>query len=256
MRDIRLRPMLPAVRRRGASAVHQLRVRARRRLPFKPLLRGRVGRRPVPVSRVYGFDRGTPIDRYYIADFLQRFSSFPGYAEGTMQGRVLEIGGRDYADQYARGAQIDVLHENAANPEATLVGDLTVPGTLPAGAFDCIICTQTLPVIWDVPAALRTMHEGLKPGGVLLATMPGITRALLPDRDNWGDWWRFTAPSARRLFAEVFGEQGVHVEVYGNLLTATLFLHGYAAEELTRGELELRDPEFEVTIAVRATKAA
>jgi SAM-dependent methyltransferase len=225
-------------------------------MPFKALLRGRVGRRPVPVSRVYGFDRGTPIDRYYIEDFLGRFASFPGYAHGTMQGRVLEIGGRDYADRYAPGAQVDVLHENAANPEATLVGDLTVPGTLPADTFDCVICTQTLPVIWDVPAALRTMHAGLKPGGVLLATMPGITRALLPDRDHWGDWWRFTAGSARRLFAEVFGEDGVHVEVYGNLLTATCFLHGYAAEELTRAELELRDPEFEVTIAVRATKAA
>src|SRR4051812_43594821 len=97
---IRLRPMLPGVRRRGASAVHQL----RKRMPLKALRRRNVGRRPVPVSRAYGFDRGTPVDRYYIADFLQRFAGFPGYAQGTMQGRVLEIGGRDYADQYAHGA--------------------------------------------------------------------------------------------------------------------------------------------------------
>lgn len=217
-----------------------------------------VGRSAVPVSTEYGFDRGTPVDRYYIDAFLQRFATFSGYAPGSIGGRVLEIGGRDYADRFAdpASATVDVLHENAENPEATIVGDLADPSALPPDTYDCIICTQTLPVIWDVPAALRTMHTGLKPGGAVFITVPGITASLRPDRDAWGDWWRFTAGSMRRLCEEAFPGGRVEVESYGNLLSATLFLHGYAAEELARHELDLRDPDYEVTIAVRAVKAA
>lgn len=213
----------------------------------------------VPVS-TWGFDRGTPVDRYYIDRFLSRFAGVHGYATGAITGRVLEIGGREYADRYGTATPgkpltIDVLHENEANPEATVVGDLTQPGTLPDGTFDCIICTQTLPVVWDVPAALAAMHRALAPGGVLFVTVPGITRALTPDRDHWGDWWRFTSSSMRRLVNEAFPSGRVEVESYGNLRSASMFLYGHAAEELGWEELELRDPNYEVTIAVRAFKA-
>ena len=214
------------------------------------------------MSREWGFDRGTPVDRYYVEAFLARFAAFESYTTGSIGGRILEVGGREYADRFggsAAGAQgratVDVLHENAANPEATVVGDLTDPATLAADTYDCIICTQVLPVVWDVPAAIHSMHRALKPGGVAFITVPGITKALTPDRDHWGDWWRFTASSARRLIAQVFEDGRVDVETYGNLLSATLFLHGYAAEELAPAELDLRDPDYEVTIAVRAIKA-
>lgn len=218
-----------------------------------------MGYRAVPVSRVYGFDRGLPVDRHYIEDFLARFAPVAGYAAGSIGGRVLEIGGREYADRFltgdaARPPQVDVFHADASNPEATIVGDLTDPGALPEETYDCIICTQTLQVIWDVPAALATMHRALRPGGWLLATMPGISAAMTPDRDHWGDWWRFTSGSARRLAEEAFPGGVVHVEAYGNLLAATCFLHGLATDELTAAELELRDPLYEVIVAVRAQK--
>lgn len=226
-------------------------------------LRLGVGRRTTPVSREWGFDRGVPVDRYYIERFLERFAAADSYTAGAISGRILEIGGRTYADRFrpragdpAARTQVDVLHENDANPEATIVGDLTDPATLPPDTFDCIICTQVLPVIWDAPGALRSMHAALRPGGILLATMPGITKALTPDRDNWGDWWRFTSLSARRLTEAAFPGGDVRVDVYGNLLTATMFLHGFAAEELTATELDLHDPDYEVVIAVHARKAA
>ncbi|UUY02948.1 class I SAM-dependent methyltransferase [Svornostia abyssi] len=148
-----------------------------------------------------------------------------------------------------------MLHENAANPDATIVGDLTDPSTLPAETFDCIICTQTLPVIWDVRSALASLHAALRPGGVLLVTVPGITRALTPDRDHWGDWWRFTSSSLRRLAADAFPGGDIEVVSYGNLLTATLFLQGFAAHEVAPRELDLHDPDFEVIVALRARRA-
>lgn len=218
-----------------------------------------LGYRSVPVSRAYGFDRGLPVDRHYIEDFLARFSPVSGYAGGTIAGRVLEVGGREYADRFVtpgRGAppQIDVLHADDANPEATIVGDLADPGVLPADTYDCILCTQTLQVIWDVPAALANLHRALTPGGTLLVTVPGITAAVIPDRDQWGDWWRFTSSSMRRLAQDAFPGGTVHVEAYGNLLAATCFLGGLATEELSPAEMELRDPAYEVIVAVRATK--
>jgi SAM-dependent methyltransferase len=220
-------------------------------------------RRLTPISSVYGFDRGLPLDRYYIETFLARFGPQPGYSAGLIQGRVLEIGGREYVDRFGipadfpapgRVHRVDVLHASRDNPAATLVGSLTDQNCLPPDAFDCIICTQTLHVIFDTRAVLRTLHRGLKPTGALLLTVPGITRACVPDRDAWGDWWRFTSLSLRRLLEEVFDPGHVHVEAYGNVLTATGFLYGLATDDLRAAELDARDRDFELVLAARAVK--
>jgi hypothetical protein len=46
----------------------------------------------------------------------------------------------------------------------------------------------------------------------------------------------------------------VKVEAHGNVLAATSFLHGLAAEELRQKELNYRDPSYELLIALRAVK--
>jgi hypothetical protein len=46
----------------------------------------------------------------------------------------------------------------------------------------------------------------------------------------------------------------VEVQAHGNVLAATAFLQGLAAEELTQAELDYNDPDYEVNIAVRAVK--
>jgi hypothetical protein len=48
----------------------------------------------------------------------------------------------------------------------------------------------------------------------------------------------------------------VAVESHGNVLTASAFLYGMAAEELKPGELDARDPDYQVVITVRATRPA
>jgi glycosyltransferase involved in cell wall biosynthesis/peptidoglycan/xylan/chitin deacetylase (PgdA/CDA1 family)/SAM-dependent methyltransferase len=205
-------------------------------------------RRVTPVSRDFGYDRGRPIDRYYIENFL-------GHHREDVRGRVLEIGENTYTRRFGddRVTISDVLQVVEDSPEATIIADLTSADHIPSNTFECIILTQTLQLIYDVRAALKTIYRILKPGGVLLATFPGISQTY----DNeWGDswFWNFTSSSARRLFEESFHPANVKVETFGNVLAAISFLHGLAVEELSLEELDYRDPGYEVTITVRAEK--
>ena len=84
--------------------------------------------------------------------------------------------------------------------------------------------------------------------------MSGISQISRYDMDRWGEYWRFTSLSARRLFEEVFLPADVTVRSYGNVLAATAFLHGVAEGELRRDELNYHDPDYEVLITVRAIK--
>src|SRR5262249_51197298 len=119
---------------------------------------------------------------------------------------------------------------------------------------DCIVLTQTLHLVYDLPRAVATLHRMLVPGGVLLATVPGVSSV---DRGEWGaTWhWSLTPLALQRLLGDRFGERQVTVESHGNVLVAAGFLYGLAAEELTKGELAERDPRYPVIVAARAVKA-
>ncbi len=214
-------------------------------------------RRLTPISQEFGFERGLPIDRYYVEKFLSAQAS-------AIQGRVLEIGdniytkkfGGDQASPAARGDRVtksDILHLKEGNPQATFVGDLTKADHLPSDTFDCVILAQTLHLIYDFKAALRTIHRILKSGGVLLATFPGISQK---SNDEWGDYWcwSFTSTSTRRMFEETFPQGNIEINVYGNVLAAIAFLEGIATQELKTEELDYHDPNYELLITVKAVK--
>jgi len=169
---------------------------------------------------------------------------------------VLEFSDDFYARRFGgtRVAQVDVLHLTADNPRATMVADLAQGDMIPSDAFDCILCTQVLQYVYDLRSAVRTLFRILKPGGVVLVTAPGIQQIDRVDMENEGEFWRFTDLCLRRLFEEVFPKEQVHVQAHGNVLAAIAFLHGFAAEDLRRQDLEYCDPDFEVTISLRAAK--
>jgi SAM-dependent methyltransferase len=207
-------------------------------------------RRLTPIDPNWGFERGTPIDRFYVERFVDSHA-------GDIRGRVLEIGAPDYTSRFGTGvARVDVLHARDGNPEATIVGDLTNAPHLPSDAFDCAVVAQTLQYVYDVRAALATLARVLAPGGVLLATVPGITRISAIDDELWGEWWHYTARSARRLAEEAFGEGAVEVETYGNVLAAAGFLYGLAASDLRPEELTTTDPLYQVILGIRGVKRA
>ena len=208
-------------------------------------------RRVTPVGRLLGRDRGLPIDRYYIARFLEANA-------GRIRGHTLEIDDDQYTRAFGgdRVTRSDVLHVHPTNPRATIVADLTsAEHHIPSDRFDAIILTQTLPFIYDVHAVVKTLHRILRPGGVVLATVGGITPISRRDMERWGHYWSFTTLSARLLFEEAFPARDVHVDAFGNVLAATAFLQGLAAEELSPTELDYRDPDYEFLITVVAVKS-
>jgi hypothetical protein len=207
-------------------------------------------RTTAPLSRTFGADRGRPIDRHYIEGFLARHAS-------DVRGRVLEFGDDAYTRRFGAGdvTRSDVLYPREGHPGATIVADIARPGALAGHEFDCIVCTQVLMYIYDVRAALGTLHDALAPGATLLATFPGISQISAHDMEQWGEYWRFTRASAQRLFADAFGAGALSVRSHGNVLAATGFLHGVTADELTRDELDFEDPQYEVTVTVRARRA-
>jgi hypothetical protein len=205
-------------------------------------------RRLTSISPIYGFDRGRPIDRYYIEGFLERCSS-------DVSGHVLEVEDNTYTKRFGSGrvTRSEVLYVHAGHPGTTIVADLADASEIPSNMFDCVILTQTLQYIYDLHAALATLRRILRPAGVLLATFPGLSRTSDP---QWGDtWhWNLTSRSARRLFSEFFPARTTQVQGHGNILVAVACLHGLADEELQRDELDYYDAGFEVCITVRAVR--
>jgi glycosyltransferase involved in cell wall biosynthesis len=240
---------LRAVATRIRAAIPE-RVRPRLRRLVRPPGGVRFGnlRRITPISRDFGLERGQPIDRHYIEAFLARHARDVG-------GHVLEVGDDAYTRRFGgdRVGTCDVLHVSEGSGKATIVDDLASGQRLSSDTFDCIILTQTLHLIFDVRAAVCTLYRILRPGGVLLATMPGISQIHGGRwRNTW--YWSFTPASARRLFAERFPIEEVQVRSHGNVLAASAFLHGLASEELSSRELALHDPLYPLIVTVRARK--
>lgn len=227
-----------------------------------------------PISKVFGFDRGTPIDRIYTNDFLQKNAHF-------IQGRVCEIAENTYTKTFGSNVtQSEILHYTTENKNATIIGDLTQHSTLPQGILDCFICTVTLNFIYDYKAAIKGIYLMLKsnggggitnsmceinptnqsinppakPSSTALVTVAGLVQISQYDYERWGDYWRFTDMGIKRDFEEVFGKGNVEVGTYGNVLATMAELQGIAAEELKHDELFYNDSHYPVLITIVAKK--
>jgi len=198
-----------------------------------------------PISDDWGFKRGGPVDRYYIEKFLKNNAA-------DIKGHGLEILNDDYLERFG-GQQItrrDILDIDKNNAKATLIADLAHADHLPSDTYDCFILTQTLQLIYDLKSAMKHIYRILKPGGVLLLTVPGISH--YPYKTN--RCWSFTENSIRMLLEEQFDKKNIKVEKYGNVLVAASFLYGVGAKELKVEEYEHNDPNYQLIITAKAIK--
>jgi peptidoglycan/xylan/chitin deacetylase (PgdA/CDA1 family) len=202
-----------------------------------------------PASDCWGFDRGQPVDRYYIERFLARHM-------GDIRGSVLEIHDAEYTHRFGGTAvqHCDVVDIDPLNTDATIVADLTVTESLPPNRYDCCILTQVLTAVTDVQAAVQTIARALKPDGVLLCTVSSVNRIARAGEGEAGDYWRFTPASLRHALASAFEPDAFDVNAYGNAQACAALLHGLASHELRPATLEATDDGIPLIVAARAVK--
>lgn len=202
-----------------------------------------------PVSSLFGYDRGVPIDRYYIENFLKENKVY-------IKGKVLEIADNTYTHLY--GSKVEeaiALHYSQKVKETDIIGDLSNGKNIPEEEFDCFIMTQTLLCIFDVRQAIKNSLKLLKKDGVLLLTVPGITPIARYDMDQWGQYWSFTDLCIRKLFEEFVPAENIEVKTHGNCKVSKMFLSGLAVHEVKKSDLDYRDPDYQMLITARVIKA-
>jgi len=200
-------------------------------------------RRVAPFSSSFGFDRGTPVDRFYLHRFLD-------VNRAAITGRVLEIQMPGYTRQF--GYDVIESHTVDIDPKynATFTCDLAEAAMIPSDHYDCVLLPNTLQHLALLEPALRTTLRVLKPGGTLLASAAG----LLPLIDDAGDFWRFSADGWQRVLSREWPGCQIAIEAHGNCLSAIAAMHGLAEEELRVDELTVNDPRYPVLITVRCRK--
>lgn len=188
---------------------------------------------------------GLPLDGYYVEEFLTQ-------NQHVINGRVLATGDIDYVRRFGGSGvtRTDVLPiEQDADLGPSLIR-LGHGSYQPAGTYDCIVLVGGIERVHDLPGVVRALNRLLRPGGTLLATFHGI--GPVAPTGVAPTMWSLTPASASRVFGDVFGPDLVEVAGYGNVLTATAFLHGLGAGDLRPRELRVRDPRFPVLVSVRA----
>ncbi len=202
-----------------------------------------------PLSRTFGSERGTAVDRVYIERFLEENA-------GDIRGSVMEIESDDYIRRFggSRVSETWILHVKGWGGKNVIKGNFETGEGLRENMVDCLICTQTLQYIYDLPSAARHIYEILRPGGTALITVPGIKGLSQFHDENWGEQWSFTERSIARLLAEVFGEEQVEVRSWGNVRVAMAFLYGLCKEELREEDFTCDDRQFPFLITARAVK--
>lgn len=201
----------------------------------------------LPVSKRFGLERGRPIDRVYIERFLESQSDM-------IRGIVMEIADSNYTKMFGSDVEQSlVLHLNGWG-KGVIRGDLETGEGIPENSVDCFICTQTIQFIYDVHSAVRNIYRSLKPGGVALVTAHCLGQISLYDYHNWGEYWRFTDQSMRKLFGEVFADHNIIVQLWGNVKTAAAYLYGLCAEDLEEEDFALQDGQYPVIVTAAVRK--
>ena len=110
-----------------------------------------------PVSSIYGLDRGTPIDRYYINNFITKNSQL-------IKGKILEVGDDRYSQNFKNSIlSVDVLtkdideniKKNLDTRSNYFFGDFEQDLNLKNNYYDCLILTQVFQCIYKIETAIN-----------------------------------------------------------------------------------------------------
>lgn len=199
-------------------------------------------RRSRPVSADFGADRGTPIDRYYLSQFIRQI-------QDKVRGRVLEVGGVQSNRLSYRFARIESFTTLDLEPKVgvDVVGDLNDPCLFEPRRFDTIINFNVLEHVRTPWRSVENMAHWLDEGGHIATMVPSVQRVhLMPN-----DYWRML-PAALDAVHSCFRERELFV--YGNALASVGALMGLAVEDFAPRDLDVLEADFPVATCLWGTK--
>lgn len=208
-----------------------------------PLIRAMAEMETEPISRQFGTERGTPVDRYYIERFLEEHRQM-------VRGDVLEIEDSAYSLRYGeeRIQKTIVMDVGREGGDITFRGNLETGEGIKDGIADCFILTQTLMYIFDLKSAAHHIARLLKRGGCALITCSGISQNSKRCMDDYGCCFNFNQDALRRLFEQEPDMEVTEIGSYGNVKTVSAHLNGLCFEDLTADDFVPNDKYYPLIV--------
>lgn len=201
-------------------------------------------RRTTPFSATFGFERGTPIDRYYLHRFFDRHRA-------EITGDVLEVQANSYTVRFGHDLRRTDTFDIIDQFQPTYLCDLAhSERVLPDAAYDCLLLPNTLPHLRDLDACLAHALRVVRPGGVILASAAG----LMPLTPDVPEYWRLPPDGWREVLRRAWPDAEIVVTGHGNCLAAAAAQFGLALEELRSAELDVDDPRYPVLTTIVSRK--
>lgn len=176
--------------------------------------------KPIPVTIRAGFMGGVAFALRCVVDVqLSTICRFLKPRLAQFRGDVLDVGCggmpfRPFMPNHVRYTGIDVPQAASfgmvRDPQIVDFDGRTIP--FADASFDYLLCTEVLEHAEDPVALVAEMHRVLRPGGILVATVPFSARVHHAPYD----FHRFTRFQAARMFS---GFSRAEIEARGNDLT-------------------------------------
>lgn len=195
-----------------------------------------------PISEQFGSERGTPIDRFYIDQFLMEHKDY-------IRGTVLEIEDSFYTKKFG-GDHVEksiVMDVSSSAPEITFNGNLETGEGIRDNIADCFILTQTLMYIYDLKMAVKNIYKCLKKNGVVLITCSGLSQNSQRCMDSYGAYYNFNEDVFKKLFVEEEMEV-LEIGSFGNVKTVSAHINGLCCEDLTETDFVPNDKYYPLIV--------
>lgn len=196
-----------------------------------------------PISRQFGTERGAPIDRYYIEQFLKNHQEF-------IREDVLEIEDSTYTYKFSGEHLKKAIVMDVSSKEANITfnANLETGEGVQENIADCFILTQTLMYVFDLKTTAKSIGRLLKKGGVALITCSGISQNSRRCMDNYGCYFNFNKAVFEKMFEEEGDLQVLEVGSYGNVKTVSAHINGLCCEDLKEADFIPNDKYYPLIV--------
>lgn len=185
----------------------------------------------LPLNRNFGRDRGPPVGRRYLVEFLSAHAT-------AVSGRVLEFGDPRYRSLF-QNADVHEVLSIRLGPDVDHVADIEQPPEELYERFDWIVCTQVFEHVRRPDIAAGRLLQLLRPGGRLLFSVPFLN-VVHHDPE---DFRRFTADGVRATLEDA-GFVIDEIVARGNFPISVGALMGLASTDFPDATWARDDPDF------------